>query len=102
MFTRDNIILRRLTKNDRPILAILANNKKIWDNVRDLLPFPYTENDAADFIKMTMLEEIPMTFAIAYEGQFCGVIGLSGTIPMFIKKQLKSDIGLENLSGIRA
>ena len=85
MFSRNNIILRRLTKNDRPALAILANNKKIWDNVRDVLPYPYTENDAGDFIKMTMLEEIPMTFAIGYEGQFCGVIGLGGQTDVYKK-----------------
>jgi RimJ/RimL family protein N-acetyltransferase len=85
MFIRDDIILRRLAKNDRPALAILANNKKIWDNVRDLLPFPYSENDAGDFIKMTTLEEIPMTFAIVYEGQFCGVIGLSPQTDVYKK-----------------
>jgi [ribosomal protein S5]-alanine N-acetyltransferase len=85
MFTRDNIILRRLTKNDRSTLAILANNKKIWDNVRDLLPFPYTENDAGDFISMAMLEEIPMTFAIVFEGQLCGIIGLSAQTDVYKK-----------------
>ncbi len=85
MFTRDHIILRRLTKNDRPTLAILANNKKIWDNVRDLLPFPYSEKDAGDFIKMTMLEEIPMTFATVYEGQLSGVIGLSPQTDVYRK-----------------
>jgi len=85
MFSRDNIILRRLTKNDRSALAVLANNKKIWDNVRDLLPFPYTENDALDFIRMTMEEEIPMTFAIEYEGRLCGVIGLSPQVDVYKK-----------------
>ncbi len=77
MFTNGNIILRRLTNGDRSSLACLANNKKIWDNVRDSLPYPYTENDAATFINLTMQEAAPMTFAIDYRGQFSGVIGLT-------------------------
>ena len=76
MFTDGEIILRCLTKDDRSSLANLANNKKIWDNVRDFLPNPYTENDAEIFINLTTQEVIAMTFAIDYEGQFCGVIGL--------------------------
>jgi [ribosomal protein S5]-alanine N-acetyltransferase len=85
MFPKDNIMLRRLTNNDQSALAFLANNKKIWDNVRDYLPFPYTENDAATFINLTMQETIPMTFAIEYNGQFCGVIGLTAQSDVYKK-----------------
>lgn len=85
MFTEGNIILRRLANDDRSSLAFLANNKKIWDNVRDYLPFPYTENDAATFISLSMQEAIPMTFSIEYTGQFCGVIGLTGQKDVYKK-----------------
>ena len=85
MFTEGNVVLRRLIEDDRPSLAFLANNKKIWDNVRDYLPYPYTENDAESFINLTMQESIPMTFAIEYLGQFCGVIGLTGLSDVYKK-----------------
>ena len=38
--------LRAWTKADIPALAKYLNNKKIWDNCRDALPYPYTEKDA--------------------------------------------------------
>ncbi len=76
MLTEGNIILRPFTENDAPALAQLANNKKVWDNVRDRLPHPYGLDDAFDFIRLTQKEHPRVTFAIAYEGQLCGVTGL--------------------------
>ncbi len=76
MLKENTIILRRLTNDDRAPMANLANNKKIWDNVRDQLPFPYTEQDAENFINLAKQEDITLTFAIEYKGQFCGVIVL--------------------------
>ncbi len=46
MLQCENIILRNLTDDDAPALAQLANNKKIFDNVRDGLRYPYTIVDA--------------------------------------------------------
>ncbi len=85
MFSEDNIILRKLINDDQKSLAILANNKKIWDNVRDYLPFPYTDIDAENFINLTKKESIPTTFAIEYKGEFCGVIGLTGQSDVYKK-----------------
>ena len=42
--------LRNWTRADVPALARHLNNKKIWDNCRDALPYPYTEKDAEQFI----------------------------------------------------
>lgn len=39
-------ILRTWKDSDVQSLATHLNNKKIWDNCRDGLPFPYTEKDA--------------------------------------------------------
>ena len=52
MLQHEKIILRPLNENDSSELARLANNKKIWDNVRDFLPFPYTIDDGISFINM--------------------------------------------------
>lgn len=42
--------LRNWNRSDIPALARNLNNKKIWDNCRDVLPYPYTEKDAEQFI----------------------------------------------------
>lgn len=57
-------------------MAALANNKKIWDNVRDYLPHPYTIRDGEDYIDMVQKEEKPLTFGIDYKGRLAGVVGL--------------------------
>ncbi len=76
MLHSEKIILRSLTDDDASALALLADNKKIWDNVRDILPHPYTIDDAIFFINLTKQENPQMSFAIEYEGKFCGMIGL--------------------------
>lgn len=68
--------LRRLRRADISELARLANNRKIWDNVRDYLPHPYYKKDAEFFISSKVTEEPQVTFAIEYDGSFTGVIGL--------------------------
>jgi hypothetical protein len=40
------VTLREWKRSDADALATIANNKKIWDNVRDRLPYPYTKKDA--------------------------------------------------------
>jgi ribosomal-protein-alanine N-acetyltransferase len=77
MLRKGQILLRPLVDEDQKSLANLANNKKIWDNVRDILPNPYTNKDAEEFINITKQEHTPMTFAIEFQEQFCGVIGLT-------------------------
>lgn len=76
MFTDRVIILRAFTDKDISALADLANNKKIWDNLRDYMPYPYTTDNAVYFINTVKQENPQMTFAIEYDGQLCGVIGL--------------------------
>ena len=68
--------LRRFRDNDRTRLAELCNNRKIWDNLRDIIPFPYTEADAVSFISHCAQEESPYTFAIEHKGELAGCIGL--------------------------
>jgi len=81
----DKVILRPLTDNDNDQLARLANNKKIWDNLRDLMPHPYTTDNAIFFINLVKQEDPQMTFAIEYKGQFCGVIGLTSQQDVYKK-----------------
>lgn len=43
-------LIRSWRIEDDVDLAVALNNKKIHDNLRDGLPYPYTEKDAKDFI----------------------------------------------------
>jgi len=45
-----NIDLREWKIEDAPDLAAAINNKKVLDNLRDGIPYPYTEKDAKEFI----------------------------------------------------
>ena len=76
MLTDGIITLRALKKSDKTPLAQLLNNKKVCDNLRDLIPFPYTEQDAVFFIN-SMKDGDPVTiFGIEHNHAFCGVIGV--------------------------
>ena len=100
MLQHEKIILRPLTDKDSPELARLANNKKIWDNLRDFIPFPYTIKDAIFFITMVKEEKPVMTFAIEFEGIF--VVLLAWLVKKtFIEKRQRSAIGSENHIGTK-
>jgi ribosomal-protein-alanine N-acetyltransferase len=76
MLREGDIILRPLSKDDAPVLASLLNNKKIWDNLRDYIPYPYLLNDALSFIQHTVNEVPQLTFAIEYKSHLAGIISL--------------------------
>lgn len=65
-----------LEETDARQLAELANNKKIYDNVRDFFPHPYTVQNALEFISYCADENPKLTFGIRYANELCGVIGL--------------------------
>lgn len=69
------VLLREWEKTDVPGLARIANNKKIWDNVRDRLPYPYTEKDAKEWISLVKKQKIVTTFCVEADGEVAGSIG---------------------------
>jgi len=72
----EKVRLRPLRYADKERLAKLANNKKIWNNLRDMFPYPYTQEDAVKFLDSVKQQEPQVTFAIEYEFSFAGVLGL--------------------------
>lgn len=60
-----NCILRKWRLSDAKDLAAALNNEKILNNLRDGLPFPYTEKDAADYITAMLSSDEDSTFAYA-------------------------------------
>lgn len=58
-------IIRKWKLEDKIALAENLNNKNILNNLRDGLPYPYTVNDAEDYIKSMLLADKEKTFAFA-------------------------------------
>ena len=67
-----DISIRKWRREDSADLVKVLNNKKILDNLRDGLPFPYTEKDAEEFIEVMLAADPDETFAFAVvlEDQF--------------------------------
>ena len=70
--------LRAWGTEDAPALTAAINNKKVLDNLRDGIPYPYTEKDAEEFIRATLATERDSryAFAITYDGKVIGSIGV--------------------------
>ena len=60
-----NCILRKWRLSDAADLAAALNNDKILNNLRDGLPYPYTEQDARDYISAMLSADETGTFAYA-------------------------------------
>ena len=76
MLKSSPVTIKPIQEENVSQLAQLANNKRIWDNLMDYIPHPYTIQDAYRFIA-TMSDENPqVTFGIYYKMELCGVIGL--------------------------
>lgn len=70
--------LRPWRPTDAKALAHLLSDRQVQANLRDGLPYPYTEEDGADFIA-AMLAADPdkvFPFAITQDGVLVGSIGL--------------------------
>ena len=83
--------LREWRKEEAELLATLANNKKIADNMRDLFPHPYTTSDAMKWIADNETKIPPTTFAIEVDGAFAGGCG--------IHRSAERRVGRESRSG---
>lgn len=61
--------------SDAASLARHANDRRIWRNLRDRFPHPYTLADGEAFIRMAAALTPRTFFAIAVDGQAVGGIG---------------------------
>ena len=71
------IQIRKWELADAKDLATALSNRKILDNLRDGLPYPYTEQDGKDFIAAMLAadENSTFAFAITLDGKVIGSIG---------------------------
>lgn len=70
--------IRKWDPADAKDLSAVLSNAKIHDNLRDGLPYPYTEQDGLDFISAMLSADSNETFAFAIttEGKVIGSIGV--------------------------
>jgi ribosomal-protein-alanine N-acetyltransferase len=68
-------VVRSWETSDVASLAQHANNWKIWLNLRDAFPHPYTRSHARDFIRNIKHREPQTVFAIDVDNEAVGSIG---------------------------
>lgn len=73
-----NCKIRNWKLTDAKDLAVALSNKKIQDNLRDGLPYPYSEQDGIDFISsmLSANEDETFAFAITLDDKVIGSIGV--------------------------
>lgn len=71
-------LIRHWKIEDAESLAEALNNKKILDNLRDGIPFPYTTQDAKEYITAALNadKEIVYAFAIVIDDKAIGSVGV--------------------------
>lgn len=71
-------VIREWEIKDKTELARNLNNMNILDNLRDGIPYPYTEKDAEDYITSMLSADKSKTFAFAItvDGRVIGSIGV--------------------------
>lgn len=67
--------LREFTSSDAAALTLLANNRKLWQNLSDRFPHPYRLEHANAFIDSVLTGASTHTFVVEYQGELAGVIG---------------------------
>jgi len=69
-------IVRDWRDSDRESLVHFANNRRIWRNLKDRFPHPYTDADAKAWIALARANPDLAGWAIEVEGLAAGCIGL--------------------------
>ena len=95
-----NCKIRKWKLTDAKDIAVALSNKKIQDNLRDGLPYPYSEQDGIDFISSMIQanEDETFAFAITLDDKVIGLTGLhrmqfellrfSATCGLFLEKSV--------------
>lgn len=71
-----DVQIRPWRPEDAGVLASICNNKKIWLNVRDRFPHPYTVSNAVEWIAFTQQQRPRQNWAITYHQKIAGSIGV--------------------------
>jgi ribosomal-protein-alanine N-acetyltransferase len=77
ILTLDKCAIRSYAADDAGSIAAHADNRKIWQNLRDGFPHPYRLEDAQAFIQRARNADPETMFAISVEGRAVGGIGFT-------------------------
>ena len=83
-------IVRPWTNEDLASLVRYADNRKIWLNLRDRFPHPYTRRDGREFIHLARSQRPETMFAIEVDGEAAGGIGF---VPHSDVERVSAEIG---------
>ena len=72
----DGFAIRPWRSGDEPSLVRHANNRRIWINLRDQFPHPYTASDASRWIQLASARSPVTSWAIEVSGEAVGGISL--------------------------
>jgi ribosomal-protein-alanine N-acetyltransferase len=70
-------VIRDWRRDDASAIAKYANNRKIWINMYDAFPYPYTIGDAEAFLSKAIQGGLRTFYAIASDTEAVGGIGLT-------------------------
>jgi ribosomal-protein-alanine N-acetyltransferase len=70
-------VVRSWEWRDRDSIIHHANNRKVWINLRDRFPHPYTKKDARTWLDIVIDSRPETNFAIAINDEAVGGIGFS-------------------------
>jgi [ribosomal protein S5]-alanine N-acetyltransferase len=83
-------IVRRFIAADAACIAAVANDRRIWLQLRDLFPHPYHLADAEAYISRVASVDPPLSLAIVVDGRAVGGVGLQ---PMTDVNRRSAEIG---------
>ena len=72
---KTDVILRAWLPTDADALSAMANNKNIFNNLRDSFPSPYALSDAVNWIAYASAQQPTENYAIVSNGELVGSIG---------------------------
>ena len=82
--------VRSWRKSDVDSLVRYGDNVRIWRNLRDRFPRPYTHSDAREWIEFASACKPPIDFAIEVGGEAVGGVGLKPGIDV---ERIGAEIG---------
>ncbi|MGI8893104.1 MAG: GNAT family N-acetyltransferase [Bacteroidia bacterium] len=84
-FHLSTCLIRCWEAGDEQSLVENANNFNVSKNLKDSFPYPYTLNDANDWINFNILKKTKTNFALVVDGCAVGGIGLHEKEDIFCK-----------------